>query len=319
MKSKKIMGIVFGLAVAVGGVFMMNIFFQTKKIDETGLTITREEVSVQGLKKEYRLFFVSDTHIALCDDRDATLVEKAAQRAAARKNSSNMEASDVFDKMVGVSNALKSDVFLMGGDILDSAMYASIEFLEEDLSQLNAPYLYELGNHDFEYGEEYFSEKAYQEYLPRLANLTDVVNSYQVMEYEDLILFAVNDQNNQIGDDALEAVKTLLEKGKPIVVLMHVPIEPLVENSLWDETIKVWGANDAGNSKVLLGSHSVVPNATTKSFLDLILAKDSQVKLVLGGHVHFMHKDLLNDSTVQLISGAGYGGNALFITLKPEK
>ena len=41
--------------------------------------------------------------------------------------------------------------------------------------------------------------------------------------------------------------------------------------------------------------------------------------LVLAGHIHFYHKDVLNDKTLQIVSGAAYEGNALEITLTPAE
>ena len=78
----------------------------------------------------------------------------------------DIEAWDRFDALTDtISN---EDILILGGDIIDSAMYASIDHVEDRLKKLKIPYLYSMGNHDFEYGSEYFSATAYEEYLPRL-------------------------------------------------------------------------------------------------------------------------------------------------------
>lgn len=41
------------------------------------LYISEEEVTVPGLEREYHLFFMADSHISLCDERDAQLMDKA--------------------------------------------------------------------------------------------------------------------------------------------------------------------------------------------------------------------------------------------------
>ena len=99
---------------------------------------------------------------------------------------------------------------------------------------------------------------------------------------------------------------------------MHVPIEPLVENSLVEDSIQVWGPSDSGNSRVLIGEHACAPKETTQEFLDLVLAEDSPVFLVLAGHIHFYHKYDLNGSLTQIVTGAGYQKDLVRLTLKPE-
>lgn len=282
------------------------------------LYISREEAAVPGLQKEYHLFFVADSHISLCDERDASLLEKAQQRQAAFCDENGVPSPETFDKLVKASNTLNSDIFIMGGDIIDSAMYASIDYLKDELGKLKAPYLYSLGNHDFEYGEEYFSPTAYEDYLPRL----DVVRNegtYQTVEYDDLIIFTANDKNNQIDKSTVEGLKSVLEKGKPVVVVVHVPLEPLTgDDSLLQQSIDVWGPSKKGRSRVILGKDGCRPKEDTQEFIDLITAPDSMVQLVLGGHIHFYHKDNLNKRLTQIVTGAAYEKHALFVTLSPE-
>ncbi len=100
----------------------------------------------------------------------------------------------------------KDDLTIFAGDITDSAMYASVDFVQKEIERLEHPYLYVTGNHDFEYGEEYFSKKAYREYFPRLFPLTKTTEQYTLMEYDDLIVAGINDKNNQFDKKAVQAL-----------------------------------------------------------------------------------------------------------------
>lgn len=281
------------------------------------LYISEEEVTVPGLER-ISFVFMADSHISLCDERDAQLMDKAQQRQGAFVDEDGVASPDTFDKLIEASNILEPDLFVMGGDIIDSAMYASIDYLQEELEKLKAPYLYSLGNHDFQYGEEYFSDTAYEEYLPRL----DVVRNegtYQFVEYDDLIVFSANDHNNQIDKSTVKGLRAAIKKGKPIVLVLHVPIEPLTgDDSLLQKSIEVWGESKNGGSKVLMGEDGCKPKKNTQKFIDLVTAEDSPVQLVLGGHIHFYHKDNLNERLTQIVTGAAYEKCALYVTLKPE-
>ena len=264
-----ILGISIGVIAAASAAVLGYRQFagNSKKLSEKEmevLSISREEVTIPGLQKEYRLFFMADSHISLCDDRDQEVQEKADARQAAFVDEEGTPSWETFDRLVRASNTMGSDLFVMGGDILDSAMYASIDYLKEELDKLDAPWIYSLGNHDFEYGEEYFSEKAYDEYLPRLGEVTSE-KTYQIAEYEDLILFTANDKNNQIDQSTVDGLKLAIEKDKPIVLVLHVPLEPLTgDTALLDETIRVWGASKKGRSKVIIGEDGCRPKEATK-------------------------------------------------------
>ena len=277
------------------------------------VNVTEETVEVDGLDREYDIFFLADSHISLCDDRDPDLMEKAASRSPMFKTG-GIESWDRFDALMAASK--DSDMVILGGDIIDSAMYASIDHVKEQLDTLTVPYLYSMGNHDFEYGSEYFSPTAYEQYLPRLNDMRDD-SPYQVREYDDLIVFTADDDNSQIDAPILEAYRSEAAKGKPIVLVVHVPIEPATgDDTLTEKCKEVWGPSADGKSRVTMGINGCYPNDSTREFIDLVLADDSPVVLVLAGHIHFYHKDMLNDNVVQIVTGAAFDGDALKIRLK---
>lgn len=279
------------------------------------VNIQEETIDVPGLSGEHRLFFIADSHISLCDDRDKELMEKAALRGMGFA-ADGIQSHDRFAAIIDKVTEADGDVVILGGDIIDSAMYASIDYVDNQLEKLDMPYMFLMGNHDFEYGDEYFSEKAYSEYLPRLSKMrTDT--SYQVMELEDLIYFTADDNNNQISRETLDAYKKEAAKGKPVVLSVHVPIEPVTgDMSLVNACIEAWGGTADNKSKVTMGINGCVPNEVTQEFLDMVLAEDSPVVLVLAGHIHFYHKDMLNDRIVQIVTGAALNGDALEVILK---
>lgn len=282
---------------------------------DPSLVVRKEEVIVPGLEKEHHILFFADSHISMCDERDSDVLKKAEAREASF-SAGGIPPQERFDSLMRYAKAADFEMVILGGDILDSAMYASVEHVENQLKGLNTPYLMLMGNHDFEYGKEYFSEEAFKTYLPRLANIREDL-PYQIRETEDLIYFSLDDGNNRIDPLALEAFKKELGKGKPIVVATHVPIEPVTGDMLLvEECIKIWGASDAGKSRVTLGVNGCYPDNVTKEFINLVTAKDSPVVLVLAGHIHFYHRDMLNEDTLQLVTGAACEGEALEITLK---
>ena len=283
-----------------------------------GINVREETLKIQGLKKEYRLFLIGDSHISLCDERDKSVMEKAARRKRDFWNESHKPAAGVFQKMIQESNQRKADLAIFAGDIMDSAMYASIDFVQGQFQKLKCPYLYILGNHDFEYGKEYFSKEAYRKYFPRLESLTGTKEQYCIQEFEDFLVVGLNDKNNQFDKKAVKAVLPVLRGDKPVILVIHVPLQPLNQDSALEQQANdVWGLSQKGRCRVLIGETACVPNKATQKLLDAVFAKDSRVAAVLAGHIHFYNQSLLKEGLTQYVTDAAYHGGAVMLHLTP--
>ena len=108
-----------------------------------------------------------------------------------------------------------------------------------------------------------------------------------------------------------------IKKKKPIILISHVPFEPLVENTLLSRSIEVWGADESGASKVLIGPNGKIPDGNTEAFLQMVYDENSPVVLVLSGHVHFYHREYLKEDLLQIISGPGFKKEVIKINLVP--
>lgn len=293
--------------------------FAVKKADSFGsLHVQDAQLSIKGIGRAYNLFLIADTHISLCDERDAALLEKAETRRQAFARESGKNAARTFHNLITEAVNSDTDLTVFAGDITDSAMYASVEFVQKQVERLDMPYLYITGNHDFEYGDEYFSKKAYRDYFPRLKGLTGTKEQYAVWENEDFIVAGINDKNNQFQKSAVDALLPLMQGDKPVVLVMHVPLQPQYEKSdLEQQADAVWGLSAKGKCRVLIGETACKPNQTTQKLLDAVFAKDSPVAAVLAGHIHFYNQSMLNEKTAQIVSGAGYYGDAVRIHIKP--
>jgi DNA repair exonuclease SbcCD nuclease subunit len=282
------------------------------------LNVAENTLTVGGLTNEYKIFLLADSHISLVDERDPDVQIKAQSRQASF-SANGVPGHQYFKQLLKRAEQDEADIIILGGDIIDSAMYASVDYVYEQTSALKTPYLYLTGNHDFEYGSEYFSETAYTQYKPRLFEVHGN-KDFRVVEYDDLVIYSADDENNQISEEALEAYKTAAKKGKPMVVCLHVPLEPEEPGSEFVQACKdVWGASDDGHSRVSIGPEGCYINEITQEFRDLVLADDSPVVLVLAGHIHFYRNDSLNANTRQIVTGAAYEGNAVEVTLRPPQ
>lgn len=279
--------------------------------------VHEEELDL-GLSKPFDITFIADTHISLCDDRDEALKDKATLRYSAFVSPDGLHADEMFTEEMDLVKEQAPDLLILGGDIVDSAMYASIDLVTDSLKDAGVEYIYGMGNHDFEYGDEYYSKKAYSEYLPRLEQVSSTSEGFQMKEYDEFTVLVVDDDNNQVTEGALDALKRATKLNKPVILCTHVPLEPDPEYSaeLIESSIRMWGAYDDGRSRVLLGDHACIPNDITREFIELVKSPESPVSIVLSGHIHFYDKSNLTDSLVQIVTGAGFEGDLIKLHIK---
>ena len=287
-----------------------------KILERNHLSLQEIEVDVPEIEGEHEILFLADTHLSLCDERDPELQDKAAQRYASFADAEGRKADETFRAWMEYIKWEQPELVIFGGDILDSAMYASIDLLKEEWADLPCPYVYSMGNHDFEYGTEYYTQTAFENYLPRLETVSEARDGFQMKDCGDYLVFALDDYNNRYAPQALEGFREAAASGKPILLVTHVPLEPMTDDrSLIEASIDAWGASGDGKSRVVLGRDGLGMDETTLALAGEILAQDSPVCHVLAGHVHFPHEDRLTDRISQTVTEAGYEGGGVRLIL----
>lgn len=278
--------------------------------------ITSCDIVIPGLTKEYNFLFLTDTHIIISDEQEEQQVKDYTQsRLPVFNTEENKTSVPQLDEWITYANQQKYDGLLLGGDIIDFPSAANIDYLAFSLKKLEIPYLYTPGNHDWTYPWEYMTEKGKENYLSLLSPYMEDNPAIHTLEYEDFIIVAINNSSNQIDPDALQTYKSILSEGKPVIVLMHVP---LYTDSVLAKSKEEW------NSGVVLGGGihgGIYPDAVSTEFLQLTLAKTSPVAAILSGHVHLSDtSEVLGDKNIPQITGdAGYKGIGTRIHISGSK
>jgi len=281
------------------------------EITDENLTVST--ITIPGISREYNLLFLTDTHIVLPDESTGEIRDYSAERLSHFTNDSGYISSELFSSWMEYANRTKPDALLLGGDIIDSPSPANLEFLDASLSKLNIPYLYTVGNHDWTYPWEYMTETGTAQYLPLLAPYMENNTAIHTLETEDFVLVAVDNSSNQIHPDSLEEYRQILSKGKPVIVLLHVP---LYTGDLFAKTSGVWT-----NGAVLGGGvpGGIYPNDISAEFISLTTAADSPVAAIIAGHVHLPDESAVDGekNIPQIVGDAGYKGKGMSIRILP--
>lgn len=272
--------------------------------------ITEETVRLKGIEGEYTLLFLTDTH-AIVQSQGASEQEAANEEARYPTffNEEGVPSAEQFPEWVRYANENGVDAVLLGGDIIDTPSEANLRWLEEQLGQLDMPYLYVNGNHDWTYPWEYMTEAGKEAYLPLLEPFMQDNTVIHSLDFGEFTVVGIDDSPGQVDGGVFPAYEEILAEGRPVIVLAHVPFM----------TQSVLGkAREAWSSPVVIGAGNyggIYPNEDSERFVSRTTAASSPVELVLAGHVHFYDRDVIEGErqVLQLVGGAGFQGNAILV------
>jgi DNA repair exonuclease SbcCD nuclease subunit len=215
------------------------------------------------------------------------------------------QVRNIFNEIINYSNNKNATALLLGGDIIDSPSDSNFRFLKENLNNLKIPYLYTLGNHDWSFGWDYHTQNAKNVQYPKFEEIMDDVQvSY--LEYKDCIVLAINDSEDSISEESVEKIKNVLDKQKPTIVMLHVPIST---EYISKEAIRI------RNRVSAIGESGIKPTDVTKEAIDMILSDEYQVFYVISAHVHFAIQDSLNERIVETVTAPAYEGKINLINI----
>ncbi len=276
------------------------------------MKLIRSTVKI-GLKKPVKLLHVTDTHIALADERD----DERKHALAHRLGDPNKE--NYLKEQIAYAEE-HCDLLVHTGDLMDFVSYANVDYAREVVK--HEKFFFIAGNHDYsQYVGEAWEDNAYR------------MNSYMQMGYgigvpmffNSRIVGGVNivgiDNSYYLFEDwHLWRLQREVEKGLPVILAFH---DPLFEQSLYDHHMLV-AAPDVtylvGCDEEHLLPYSEFravqqrPDAPTLRFIDYV-KHEPAIRAILTGHLHFSFESNVAENLPQFVTGGGYEGIAREVTL----
>jgi len=280
------------------------------------MKITRTRLDI-GLPKPLSFLHSTDNHLTYVDDRDNDRKrDLAAKRHRAFEGDSN-RCTVFLDEMIAYAKD-HCDLFLHTGDLLDFVSYRNLEVGKEKLDQVD--YFMAVGNHEFSlYVGEAFEDEAYkrQSYdRVQAAFKNDLTFASRLIG--GLNLVAIDNGYYLFSEEQLALFKTEVARGYPIILMLH---NPIYTPDLYQEMMvsrKKECAYVCDCPPELMSDYSEHrikqqrADEPTREFVRY-LKTQPLVKALLTGHLHFNYEDVLFGSTPQIVTGAGYAGDARLI------
>ena len=275
------------------------------------------EVKIKGLTRDYTFFHLTDLHMGELTPDEATEMPDE-RRAYARRRFEDFSregqgAAALWNDYMSRAKAEGADLLLLTGDIIDFPSDANVKILKDGIQSSGIPTLYVVGNHDWSFADDYHTPIAEALHRPKFAEICYGDPCISWVEYEDLIVCAVDDSRDRVVKDTVDKFFSLYEKGKPIILMMHVPLHV---DSMEADTRACWQGRNLTMGGIA-GFYGDDPHV--KRFYEAVaLDPDTPVKLVVTGHLHFHHEDILPNGIPQIVTDKGYTGGCRVIRVGRE-
>lgn len=278
---------------------------------DEGITWERVHVTIPGMKGRKKMIYLSDLHVITENDQIATDSLAVVRQRMDWSSFDGATAADAWPVWTDYLNAVQSDGILFGGDMVDFASDSNIACLKKGLDRMNRPWLYVRADHDL---EPFFLTGVSKEKC--LAGQAEISSCEEVtvMEYEEFLVVGWNNSTTQLTQAGLDRMKETFSLGKPIILLTHVPIAPLADDSLAEKSREAW------NDRVLIWGEGFdyQPNETTEEFLRMVCDENTPVCAILCGHLHFTWDGQVTEKVREHVFSAAFEKHAGWITISGE-
>ena len=266
-----------------------------------------------GLEQPLKILHVTDSHIALADERDNARKHELAKRLGNPDKEQHLQDHLAYGKA-------HCDLIVHTGDLIDFTSQANFDFARTVLAEEKV--FFAVGNHEFSQyvGEAYedrsYKMNSYNEMRPGLG----APLFFNARSIGGVNFVAIDNSYHQFELWQLTRLKKEIAKGLPIILCVHAP---LFEESLFDFHCERSGR---GSSSYLVGCDEdhlpedewraveIRPRGITEEAVAFIKSQ-KLIKAVLAGHVHFSFVSELAPGMPQFVTGGGYEGIAREITL----
>ncbi len=225
-------------------------------------------VPIRGVKKERVFLHVSDAHVAFAYPDDSQAEHEHAKKQTALWTQSGIAPINAFKSFIALANDKKPDGVFLVGDMIDYYSASNVKYLEELLGELDSEYVYTWGNH--ENGSYGLPLPSNEEMRQTIAPLMHGCTDFYVKDHDDFLLVAIDNSGFDIDDTLFGRVEQVIATGRPIILLMHVPIStPKFDKVAWSTLDK---------------DERTKPSAI--KFAQMLRNSDNIV-CIIAGHEHF--------------------------------
>lgn len=279
-----------------------------------------------SIRKRVRLTVVADTHLFRDDARGVEYRQYSARMAAAYHQTQHFLTSkptspeESFQQILQSGQEQDIDLLLLVGDILSFPSEAAVDWVMQKLETAQLPFHYVAGNHDWHYEgmpgtlDELRSTWIEKRLLPLYQGRSPSMSFHDV---GDVRILVIDNSTYEIQPDQLEFFRQHAQSGKPLLLVLHIPLYTPRRPVGFGCGHPDWGAKSDRNYEIErrprwpLAGHT----ATTVQFHREVFASP-QLWGIFAGHIHTPSIDSIN-GIPQFVADDNASGGFLDVTIEP--
>lgn len=279
------------------------------------------------INERFTVIFLADTHLFRDDERGEAYNAYSGRMAKAYNQTRHFQTNEptnpeaCFEKTLAIAQKENAKLLVLAGDIFSFPSEAAIEWVCEKLNSSGLPYLYTAGNHDWHYeGMQGSSAQLRDTWIQkRLMPLYQKDSPMMAMRaINNVLLVALDNSDYQITKAQLDFFRKAIATGKPVVLMMHIPIYAPERPVGFGCGHPEWGAKTDRSFE--LERRERWPEAghtvTTQTFYHEVLAAPNLLG-VLTGHIHRQSLDVVN-GLPQIVTHSNAQGAYLKVEFVPS-
>lgn len=263
-------------------------------------------IRLPGLTRDYVFYHTSDAHIAWADPADSQADRELAAKHAGKWNQYGIFPCDAFGDALRMAEEDHADGLFLCGDICDYYTPSIVRYVWERLTNCSVEPLFVSGNHEGNSYTEVIPDirARYPEYLDMMHGSP----AFWVHDFGEFLVVGLDDSDKKVQPEQLNALQTLCSDGRPILLLIHIPVyTPAMEAPLKEK----WGPDACDYFVIGYGEDE----DRTPAFCQLLRDPDVPIAAVFAGHIHISHESELIPGRTQYTSAPCFSGKLRRITL----
>ncbi|MBQ8254539.1 MAG: metallophosphoesterase [Clostridia bacterium] len=255
----------------------------------------RKDVIVPGLKNEYRILHITDSHVVMCNEKEGEYIiegdnywngTKIGDYTDLRNKCflvDGVQTDVLFEKMCDelAANPDCADIIVFTGDIIDFFTQSAFDFIKRNIDKLKTPYMFVLGNHDM-----IFSGMPEEKVRNIFKSLTGENTDLQKRKLGELTLIGVYDGPYYYPEKSLNDLMSALEGEENVILFQHVPLST-------KEFHKHYA--DLGKPDWSIGDQGVCEGDGWKTVFAKVQEENSPIKAIICGDCHIEHESKLGN------------------------
>ena len=284
----------------------------TKIRDIFSMTNNKATLYTKAKVTPTRIFHITDTHLALDDERGIPFKKYSQRMGNAYKVNKQFETSEdityvqSFEQTLERAKEQKADFLALTGDIFSFPSEAAIEWAHEKLKATGIPFGYIAGNHDWHYeGMSGSSAELRETWTNKRLKALYQGNNPLFASYDlnGIRMVFIDNSTYEVLPEQLNYFSQQTECGRPLLLFMHIPLYIPGHSMGYGCANPEWGEETDKNYEIerrekwRKGGHT----KTTFNFYDEVF-NASNLLAIFAGHTHRPAIDLKNNIP-QIVSG----------------